>query len=595
MCGIAGRVSSRSGPQVETMVKALTHRGPDAGGVMTDGNAGLGMRRLRVIDLSALGDQPMYGRDGAALVYNGELYNHVELRRELEQQGHVFRSHTDTEVIVRGYEQWGDDVVLRLRGMFAFAVWDAQKRRLLLARDRLGIKPLYLSDEADGGLRFASEAHALSATGAVDRHAVASFLRLGWVGAGATIQEGVRELPPGHVLVHEAGRTVTRQYWRAEWRDEQADVDALGRALRDSVARHLVADVPVGVFLSAGLDSTAVAGVAAEQDHELHTYTVAFDDAPDEAVPAREFADQIGARHEVVRLTGASMSAAMPQIVADMDQPTVDGANSWAISAAVRQAGITVALSGLGGDELFSGYSTFRRVPQIAQVGDRLPRPALRVAARVTGGVPRLRYGRARRAGEAAGHGGASAAYAAVRGLYPWSELARLWPGGQDALTGLRDTALLEVREAGDAVAALEVDNYLRYQLLRDTDVMSMAHSLEVRVPLLDDRVVDAALALRPSPEGLYGKALLAAAAGPAVAVAARRPKSTFTLPFARWMRGELRPWTAASLASLVASPLGFSRSGVHAAQVAFDAGQLDWRPLYALAVLGSWLEQHGL
>lgn len=595
MCGIAGRVGSHGGPYVHEMVAALRHRGPDSDGCTTSGNTSLGMRRLRVLDLSPSGDQPMRGhREDVVLVYNGELYNHVELRRELEQHGHMFRSQTDTEVVVRGYEQWGDDVVLRLRGMFAFAVWDGRRGRLLLARDRLGIKPLYVRDEPDGGLRFASEAHALGSTGAIDRVAVASFLRLGWVGRGATIQEGIREVPPGHLLVHEDGRSQLRCYWTPTWRDAPADVEALRDALRDSVARHLIADVPVGVFLSAGLDSTAVASIAAEHDAQLRTYTVAFDGGRDEAQPARCFATSIGAHHDVVRLSASTFTEGMPQLVAAMDQPTVDGANSWAISRAVRDAGVTVALSGLGGDELFSGYSTFRRAPQIAQLGQRAPRAALEFADRTAGRTRRLRYGRVRRSTEAAGRGGLPTAYAGVRGLLPWAELSRLWPGGSDVLDRLDDEALLHTHHP-ESVAALEVDNYLRYQLLRDTDVMSMAHSLEVRVPLLDDRVVEAALALRPTPEGLSGKALLAAAAGPAVAAAAARPKATFTLPFDRWMRAGLRTWTTSSLDSLAASPLGFSPDALSSANRAFDAGHLHWRPLYALAVLGAWLEQRAL
>lgn len=594
MCGIAGRVGAGTSVDTGAAVAALTHRGPDSSGVRSFDDCALGMRRLRVVDLRPEADQPMRGEgEGVWLVYNGELFNHGELRRELEDAGHAFRSRSDTEVIVHGYEQWGDAVVHRLRGMFAFAVYDAPARRLLLARDRLGIKPLYLRHSPEGGLAFASESHALG-PGELDPRAVASYLRLGWVGGTGSATTGVVELPPGHLLVHSDGRSRVERYWAPTWRDEAADVPALAAALRDSVQRHLVADVPVGIFLSSGLDSTVVASLAAEHGSDVRTYTVAFDDGPDEVGPARALAGDLGLPHEVVRLSGTAITSSMDQVVAAMDQPTVDGVNSWAISRAVREAGVTVALSGLGGDELFSGYSTFRHAPRIARVGARVPTPALALAGRALGAVPPLALGRVTRAAEAGAHGGLPAAYAGVRGLLPWQALPRLWPGGAALLRGLRDADLLDTTGPG-TVAALEVRNYLRYQLLRDTDLMSMASSLEVRVPLLDDAVVAAALVTGPSAEGLSGKALLAHAAGPAAVASVQRPKQTFTLPFDRWMRTDMRDWVRGRLGALGAAPLGFSATELQRLDDAFLAGRLEWRPLWALAVLGAWVERRGL
>ncbi len=594
MCGIAGRVGKAADPSVGSMVEALTHRGPDSRGLRAFPGCEIGMRRLRIVDLRPEGDQPMSGEDDQIwLVYNGELYNHVELRRELEQAGHTFRSLTDTEVIVHGYEEWSDDVVLRLRGMFAFGLWDGPQHRLVLARDRLGIKPLYLREEPNGGLAFASEAHALG-PGKVDPRAIASYLRLGWVGNPSTVTVGVRELPPGHLLVHVDGRQEQKAYWRPIWRDEPVDRDRLTAALNDSVRRHLLADVPVGLFLSSGLDSTVLAALGARHVADLRTYTVAFDTEQNEVAPAAELARRLGIQHQVVPLSGGWIATCMPQVIMSMDQPTVDGVNSWAISRAVADAGLTVALSGLGGDELFAGYSTFRRVPQMVTMGTRAPRAALALANRMTGHSHRLELSRTARAGESILRGGAPAAYAGMRGLFSWRSIAALWPGGGNLLSVFRDEDLLATRPGqGDTVAALEVNNYLRHQLLRDTDVMSMAHSLEIRVPLLDDEVVAAALATRPTPDGLSGKALLAAAAGPVVTEAAHRRKLTFSLPFDQWLRHDLQPWAAASLRSLGASPLGFDPSAIARVESAFQSGRVHWRPIWGLAVLGAWLEAH--
>jgi len=588
MCGIAGRVTNGgpAGP-VTAMVAALHHRGPDSGGIQVSGRCALGMRRLKVVDLRPEADQPMTGDRGDIwLVYNGELYNHVELRAELRFLGHDFRSHSDTETIVHGYEEWGEGVVGRLRGMFGMAIWDNNRERLLLARDRLGIKPLYLRDEPEQGLAFASEAKAFGPA-LVDTSALVSLLRLGWVGSGRTAHVGIRELPPGNFLVYEHGRTQLTEYWRPRWRDEPVDPELVRDAVADSVRRHLEADVPVGIFLSAGVDSSVIAAHAAGRA-DVRGYTVAFDDGPDESTDAQRIALRLGIKQTTVRIPSRAVPAALDQIIRAMDQPSVDGVNSYLISHAVREAGATVALSGLGGDELFSGYSTFRRVPQVLAVGRWAPQLALAATVDTAAASGRTRTSRYARALEGASLGGAPAAYAAVRGLLSWSALNRVWPLTRDLR--LSDADLVDVR-VGTEVRELEAANYLRYQLLRDTDVMSMTHSLEVRVPLLDDRVVEAALASRPAANGLSGKRLLAWTGGPAVERLAREPKRTFTLPFDRWLGGELAGWRRSALESLAEGGLGFSIRALQELNVAYDNGNLQWRPLWALCVLGKWLQ----
>jgi len=588
MCGIAGRVTNGgpAGP-VAAMVAALHHRGPDSGGAHISGRCALGMRRLKVVDLRPEADQPMTGDRGDIwLVYNGELYNHVELRAELRLLGHEFRSRSDTETIVHGYEEWGEGVVARLRGMFGMAIWDKDRERLLLARDRLGIKPLYLRDEPEQGLAFASEAQAFGPS-PVDMSALVSLLRLGWVGAGRTAHVGIRELPPGHLLVYERGRTRLTEYWRPRWRDEPVDPGLVRDAVADSVRRHLEADVPVGIFLSAGVDSAVLAAHAVGRA-DVRGYTVAFDTGPDESADAQRTARRLGINQTTVRIAGGAVTAALDQVIHAMDQPSVDGVNSYFISHAVREAGVTVALSGLGGDELFSGYSTFHRVPQVLAAGRWAPQSALAAIADIAAASGRTRTSRYARALEGASLGGAPAAYGAVRGLLSWSALHRVWPMTRDL--PLADSDLVDVR-IGTGVQELEAANYLRYQLLRDTDVMSMTHSLEVRVPLLDDRVVEAALARRPATNGLSGKRLLAWTGGPAVERLARERKRTFTLPFDQWLRGELAGWRRSALESLADSSLGFSSTALQELDAAYENGKLQWRPLWALCILGRWLQ----
>jgi asparagine synthase (glutamine-hydrolysing) len=582
MCGIsgvAGRHDTEAVESVRRMVAALHHRGPDADAAMTYDRCVLGHDRLSIIDLSPLGVNPMANEDGTVwVVYNGELYNHRELRAALERAGHTFRSQTDTEVLVHLWELHGEEMVHKLRGIYAFGIWDTKTRTLFLCRDRLGVKPLYVRHDGDA-LWFASEARALARPGdRYDDTALTGLLRLGWVPGPRTVYEAVEELPPGSWLRWRDGEQVTRRWWSPSCDGPAADVADLREALRDAVARQVIADRPVGLFLSSGVDSVAVASVASDVAPDLRTFTVAFDEGADEGDAAARVARDLGLPHTVVRLSGSDVQEALDKIVADMDQPTVDGVNSWVISKAIREAGMVVALSGLGGDELFQGYSTFRHVPRIAEIAAKVAWvPGRRTAFATTRALPGLRHHRAQRAAEAVLGGGLPAAYAAVRGLFSSAELARLRPGHP----------LTPVIHGGDSTTALELANYLPYQLLRDTDAMSMAHSLEVRVPLLDDRVVDVALRLRGEP---HGKQALAAAAGPVVERAAREPKLTFTLPFDRWLRGPLAADTRDALDVLAGSGLGVERAAAHELWRAFVAGRAGWRPVWQLAVLGRWL-----
>ena len=601
MCGIVGLVADERAVLaggIEQMVGGLRHRGPDAEGHRSFGTCALGHTRLRIVDLSPLGDQPLTNEDGSVwTVFNGEIYNFAELRSELQAAGHRFRSATDTEVLVHLYEEHGTDLARHLRGMFAFAIWDDRRKRLLLCRDRLGIKPLYYRI-GGGQLSFASEVQTLARAGdGVDPAAVHGYLRLGWVPGPGTIRPGVSELLPGHHLVWEQGGGEPARYWSPPLPAPGAPApttEELNEVLLDAMRRHLVADVPVGLFLSSGVDSVVIGRLAGAVAPGLRTYTVAFDTSGDESTDAASLAARLGLEHSVVRVGASEAVASVGRFVHDMDQPTVDGLNSWIISQAVRDAGLVVALSGLGGDELFAGYSTFRHVPNIVRAGKvaRFLPGGPGLAAAALGRSPRTAHSRNRRALEAAGTGAWGPSYAAVRGLFGAGELDRIQPSGNGLTTELVVVPTNIDQPAAAVVGHMEMANYLPFQLLRDTDCMSMAHALEVRVPLLDDRVVELALRGQAS-DGHWDKRRLLAAVDPDLAYLAGQPKRTFTLPISQWMRGGLRHATEDALVSLGESGLGIERRELTNLWHGHLRGQVGWRPVWALAVLGMWLERH--
>ncbi len=606
MCGIAGTATEKSDlldeDGVHAAVALLRHRGPDAAGVCCFRgvrSAAIGAVRLRILDLSEQADQPMGDEDGNVWVaYNGELYNFIELRQELKAAGHRFRTTTDTECLVHLYRHVGGDapqMLDRLRGMFAFAIWDVRRQRLVLARDRLGIKPLAWAYKA-GTLSFASEVRALAHSGlsgtTPDPDAVRGYLAWGSVPRPAALVAGVRHLGPGEFIAWDGGAPTPQTWWRPRFRadptlsEPEAAVPALRRALHDSVERHLVAERPTGLFLSSGTDSQAVARIAvAHQPVQALTVTFPEADDLDEGGQAGELAAALGIRHVSVPMTAQGLGPLLPDVLAGMDQPTVDGVNSWVVCRAAREAGYVVALSGMGGDELFGGYPSFRSAPRVNRLTAALatlPAGARRgLAAGAARRAPGGRVGKV--LGAPAGLGGA---YGAVRRLFSDADLTAF---GLPESPALPPASL--PTDGGDAVSSLELGCYLAWQLLPDTDSVSMAHSLEVRVPLLDDEVVRVALAIPSGVRLAPGKSLLAAAAG----ITTIPEKRGFTMPFDQWLRGPLRSIVEDAVCS-DAMPFADLLDGSRrrALWSAFLAGRVHWSRPWALAVLRLWPAANG-
>ena len=590
MCGIAGIVATdldaaAREAAVERMVRRQRHRGPDDRGWHSDGAATLGMARLAIID-PANGRQPMRSPDGRyTLVFNGAIYNYRELQAELRAGGWDFRTASDTEVLLAAFARQGAACLSRLRGMFAFAVWDAQEHTLFAARDPFGIKPLYFARRNGGGLVLASELNALLASGLVAREidpaSVAEYLAWFAVPAPRTLYRGITSLPPGHALtVDAAGRVRTEAWWRlpAPRRPEirarhyAEFVHGLRAQLEDSMRAHRVADVPVGAFLSGGLDSAAVVGLMARTGGApLKTFSLVFEEARySEQAAARLTAQTFGTQHHEDVLTGGRVAADLPQLLAAFDQPTGDGINTYYASRLARAGGVKVALSGLGGDELFGSYPSFTQLPLLQRLLPLWRALGRQMRGALLRALQSRSHTRALKLADFLGSARDLHELAALqRRVFPESRrLALLHPDVRAAAARLGplhprlDDFVAELLGADDyqIISAWELRTYMTDVLLRDTDVFSMAHSLEVRVPFVDRPLLEW---LWPQPDYFKqrpggAKRVLADAVADLVPAAIRhRPKQGFTLPFALWMRRELRPFLDATFApdSLAACP----------------------------------------
>jgi asparagine synthase (glutamine-hydrolysing) len=642
MCGIAGIIGEtcpRHREALGRMSAAMAHRGPDGEGVWESApdqrgwGALLAHRRLAILDLSPAGAQPMVdSATGHAIVFNGEIYNYVELRERLGAAGETFASSGDTAVLLRALARHGADALRWARGMFALALWDPAARQLLLARDPLGMKPLYVARNphrrGTWAIAFASEVRALLASGLLgtprlDRRAVASVAWNGFVVGPGSAVEGIELLWPGQALELDGrGRQLRAETFWSIPRPAAArglGEEELAHVLEEGVRLHLASDVPVAVFLSGGIDSSAVANLAQRAAPEpVHTFTLAFDDAElNEAPVARRIAAAIGSRHEEVLLTEDHVVEHLDAALDGLDQPTFDGLNSYYLSRAIRDAGFTVALAGTGGDELFGGYPNLRQVRAFHRLSPALrwaPREAL--AAAVSLGTsafgdarvpPQTRWAKlpdlVRQGGDLL------ASYQLAYALFlprfqrelVGPEVASLLGSGLPPEMHGRLVAEMAERSPLAALSVLEQRLFLGERLLRDNDVASMAASLEQRVPLVDHLLLSAAVGLPDDARYLpLGRKALLRRVGlrgldPALF---ERPKSGFVLPFDRWIRRGLR----GAMDRTLRDPQAVRQAGLSPDVVAHlwrafldDAPGLYWSRVWALYVLVRWCERNGV
>ncbi|NOT57775.1 MAG: asparagine synthase (glutamine-hydrolyzing) [Deltaproteobacteria bacterium] len=619
MCGIAGlfrphvAATTEDVAAVQRMLRAQIHRGPDGEGLLAPtSQVVFGHRRLAIIDRSEAGQQPMSNEDGTVwITYNGEIYNFAALRAELTQRGHTFRSGTDTEVIVHGYEEWGiDGVLARLQGMFAFALYDARPRpgqgeatggQLILARDRMGIKPLYYARLGNGeGLIFASEVKALRASGMVsedrDRDALAGFLLLGSIPAPRTMLRHVASLPAGQYLMVHDGEPRCHTYWnpsipRGDCAPPLSLVE-LGHLLEASTARHLLSQVPLGVFLSGGVDSAGLVALACRaQSAPVRTLTVGYgEEDGGESRAARTMAAHFQTDHREVFVRESDFLRELPNIFAALDQPTNDGVNTYFVAQAARATGLTVALSGLGADEVFWGYRHYRWLAkQPSRWLTMLPsffRQALANGVSAYGGF----VGQERWQRFAYLNGGPTGRelYLLIRGFFAPAQIQQLLGLSANAREAMVEQVVPhgESQDEQQRFNDIEMRRYLHDQLLRDADVLGMTHSIEVRVPYLDHTVVEAVrrMAASDKMDPRENKPVLVRALGDEmVRKASQQPKRGFTVPMQSWM---LR--YADELESLALRATSVDREAVRVLWRQFRAGRLHWSRAWALTVLGA-------
>ncbi len=562
MCGIAGifaygdHASMVDSNELLRIRERMIKRGPDGAGLWMsdDKRVGLAHRRLAIIDLSGAARQPMVSADGRFhIVFNGEIYNYRQLRSELQKKGAIFRTHSDTEVLLQLYQHYGSGMCTLLRGMYAFAIWDSLQQCLFLTRDPFGIKPLYIADDGQT-LRFASQVKALLAGGAInkdiDPEGEYGYRIWGCVPEPHTLYKDIRAIAPGTwILLHRNGLREHHQFDSVDRMlndsgsapvTTQTACDpamTLRAALLDTVRHHLIADVPVGIFLSAGIDSATLTALTTEAGSALRTITLGFEEyrgtAGDETLLARKVADHYGTQHQTVWITRRDFEEAFDQFIDDMDQPSIDGFNTWFVARAAAQCGLKVAISGLGGDEFFGGYPSFSQLPTIRKLAQPFVAvPGLGKWARMLG-APLLRHFTSEKYAGVLEYGGTwEGAYLLRRALHmPWE----LSPAGHHS-TVSADDIYTRFDHPHAIVSFMESTRYMRNQLLRDADWAGMAHSIELRVPLVDTALVRTIAHLRRDGVIATKQDLACAAHPPLPAPLADRPKSGFTVPVHEWL-----------------------------------------------------------
>jgi len=634
VCGIFGIVTTKPRAEliepVNRALDALAHRGPDDDGVEfisderdeRDKRAKRGAlrgaltvafahRRLSILDLSEAGHQPM--RDEATgnwITYNGEVFNFRDVRRELAARGLRFRSESDPEVLLKGFGALGKDAIAGWRGMFAFGFWNDEQRILTLVRDRLGIKPLYYYHDGETFI-FASEIRALLATGFVPRRispaALDSYLACGSVEQPLTIIENVHALLPGHILELKDGRVHTEAYWelradkQPKVQDERVLIEEIGALLADSVKLRLVSDVPVGVFLSGGIDSSSVVALIRRgANSPVKSFSVCFKEREfSEAAYAEKVARRYDTDHHSILVTEDEILSRLPRALGAMDQPSIDGVNTFIVSQAAADAGLKVALSGLGGDEVFAGYGFFRAIARDEQLRNQVkavPMRLRKVAASAIGAISANNRAAKLSALLRSGHLNEHSVKL-HRALFTTEQRRALLLANGSTPLALEEWNDRQTSNCADAdpvnqASALELGGYLSNTLLRDTDSMSMAHGLEVRVPLIDHKVVEKMLAV---PGGLKlrrnkPKWMLVDAVSDLPREIIDRPKQGFELPFKNWLAGAMRDQIESALWAPQLTEL-LSIPAMQEVWGNFLKGRITWSRVWSFYVLGEWVK----
>ena len=630
MCGIAGIFDNNSKKSSESLTKglqmmldAIKHRGPDDRGEKKIGpkngiNIYLGHQRLSVIDPSQGGHQPMSNNDSTIWIStNSEIYNYRELKDDLEHE-YNFRSKSDTEVLLRSYEVWGLDCLKKIRGMFAFAIWDDTNNKLVLARDRIGIKPLYYFSKNNIFL-FSSELRAILASKidkpGINPTGIFQYLSYGRMGSIDSILDSIMELPPGHFLVADKHGIKVQKYWDPfnENKLEQSPtkiVQRIGSCLDEVARQHLVSDVPIGAFLSGGIDSSAVVSmITANTPAPIRSISVTFQDKDyDESKYSSLFANHLGTNHHELLLSERDLIENLSPALASMDQPTVDGINTYMVSQAAKNMGLKVALSGLGGDELFAGYNSFSLVPRlnkIKKILNSLPTSLRKQLSNLASRLMPPSDKSAKLIHFIKGQYNGAHVYFLFRSLFCEQELGSLFSDPlilkKEITKNLNRTQELIDSHSGlspvDLVSYLEMTHYMSTTLLRDTDMMSMAHGLEIRVPLLDHKLVELMFSIPSNmkiKQGTLKPLLVNSLTRKLPEFIVRRKKMGFTLPFEVWMRGKMR----SEIESVLLSPSEklsdfISQDGVQKIWNNFLKKRCSWSRPWSLYVLKKWVDKN--
>ena len=557
MCGISGilRFASHD-DHLETRIKlmqtVLKHRGPDDAGIYiaSDRQSALAHTRLSILDLSSAGHQPMSTGDGRySITFNGEIYNFQQLRQNLISQGEKFQSQTDTEVILKLYQRVGSDCVHHLRGMFALAIWDDWEKTCFLARDPLGIKPLYYW-QSGSTLVFASELRAVIASGLpkvkLSPEGLYGYLIAGSVPEPYTLIADIHCLAAGHWLYWQDGNTSKKQYWQIDFTPKEVSPlesrEIVNAALVDSIKHHFISDVPVGIFLSGGIDSTAILALASQtQQSQLSTYCITFAESEwNEGELAQKIANHFGSNHTEFQVTASFARSIFPSFLAAIDQPTIDGFNTFCVSKVAHDMGSKVVLSGLGGDEVFGGYKSFQTIPKMVEISKRLYTIPLVANGLGTclagwGNSPKIK-----RFGDFLKHPPTfSSAYRSFRGIFSDREAFAIVKQmlGESFIYHQQLDDNHDTPE--DRVSFLELSGYMRNQLLRDSDVMSMNWGLELRVPFVDKDLIEAVAVIPSNIRLASGKSLLTQSVPELPDWVINKPKKGFSFPFEKWMQTE--------------------------------------------------------